>query len=165
MIIDNKVITQNDLTTEQWDLYKYLKKQYELDQDKWLFLEEDVYWFLRDNYTFLRPKTTFNNQPARRQITRDINALKNSKVIQVIVLSNSKGVKIATEKEAYDELVNEKIKLLKSLKTVNYQLNKIQKDGQLRLVLNYEKDMIETFIRNFENKEKCNEEDTNQDNW
>ena len=94
----------------------------------------------------LNPKSTWNNQTARRNITEDILALKKSNVVQVIILSTPKGSKIATESEIA-ELEKRKISLLKSLKIVYSQLDKSKLDGQKRLVLNQEKEYIETFLK------------------
>ena len=137
--------TENDLTTRQWEVYKLLKDVYKMDQNRFLSNKE-IYKALKEHYPKLKEDTYWNNQTARRNITDDILALKKSKVVQVIILSTPRGSKIATESEIA-ELEKRKISLLKSLKIVYSQLDKGKLDGQKRLVLNQEKEYIETFLK------------------
>jgi len=137
--------TKTGLTSRQWDLYKLFKDAYKVDPNRYLSNRE-IYKALREHYPALNPKSYWNNQTARRNITEDISALKKSKVVQVIILSTPKGSKIANEIEVI-ELEKRKISLLKSLKTVYSQLDKTKLDGQKRLVLNQEKEYIETFLK------------------
>src|SRR5690554_4121573 len=139
------VKTKNDLTTRQWELYKLLKDVYKVDSGRYLSNRE-IYKALREHYPPLKENVYWNNQTARRNITDDILALKKSKIIQVIILTTTRGSKIANENEV-NELEKRRISLLKSLKTVYSQLGKIPLDGQKRLVLGKEKEFIETFLR------------------
>lgn len=150
------IMIKNDLTAEQWKLYEFLKCQYKLNPNRWLEMEQDIYHSneLRENYPFIPHKTSFNNSQARRRLTNDLLALKESQRIQITILSNSKGIKIATEDEAHDELLKEKISILKSLKRVNFQLSKLEKDGQSRLVFNSEKPFIEAFLKDYDKGEE-----------
>lgn len=147
----NKVSTFNKThTTRQWNLYSILQLKFEKNPNKYLTLLE-IYESMRqsfphddDNYLHLKSSSVWNNQKARRDITNDVEALKKSEVIHHIVISNSCGVKIASNKDI-DKLEREKTSLLKSLKRVYFQLGKVQLDGQKRLVFNQEKDIIECF--------------------
>jgi len=82
---------------------------------------------------------------ARMHITNDIRAIKNSDVIQKIVISTTKGVKIANAEE-FDEWFKRKaISLKKQMKLLYKQLKKAQLNNQTRIVYNSERDFIEAF--------------------
>lgn len=136
---------QTKLTTRQWLLYAYLKDH----KNEWKQLEEILCdRELRALYPLPRPTTEFNNRADRRQLTDDITALKNSDVIQVIILSNSKkGIKIASEEEYLEMLQKEKISCLKKLKQTYKQLEKASLNNQMRLVFGREKNVIESLFR------------------
>lgn len=131
------------LTTRQWELYKYLKQhshEYKLRKE---ILED-----LKDLYPERRENQEFNNTTARRELSRDLTALKKSDVIQTVIISSSaKGIKLASEKEYQQYLQKERIKHLKALKTTYKQMEKAKMDGQTRIVLNYEKDFIESLLK------------------
>ena len=139
------VKTENDLTTRQWELYKLLKDVYKVDSGRYLSNRE-IYKALREHYPPLKENVYWNNQTARRNITDDILALKKSKIIQVIILTTVRGSKIASQGDL-KQLERDRISHLKSLKVIYSQLGKIKLDGQERIVLNKEKEFIETFLR------------------
>lgn len=147
----NKVNTFNNThTTRQWNLYALLEQEYKTNPNKYLTLRM-IYSAMRiayphdiDNYGLLKANVAWNNQKVRREITRDVEALKYSERIHHNVISSSNGVKIAN-KENIKNLEREKVSLLSSLKRVYFQLSKVQLDGQKRLVFNQEKDTIECF--------------------
>ena len=128
----------NDLTTRQYNLYKYLKEQTTFKHLSEIVLETDLYGEL--------PETDLNNSNAIRQLKKDIQALKKSGVIQTVIFScTSRGVKIAT-KEEYEEYsksvwaaINRRAKLQA------LQDKKAGLDNQTRLVFGYEKPIIEAF--------------------
>lgn len=131
------------LTTRQWELYKYLKQhshEYKLRKE---ILED-----LKDLYPERRENQEFNNTTARRELSRDLTALKKSEVIQTVIISSpARGIKLATESEFVNYLEKNRISLLKALK-VNYtQMVKAKLNGQKRIVLNYEKDIIESLLK------------------
>lgn len=149
--MNNNSIYNKTHTTRQWNLYAILKEAYNTNQTQYLKLK-NVYEEMRyryegelETYPYLKPNTSWNNQTARRQLTDDIEALKNSDIIQHIVISNASGVKLATADEVKDELEKEKNSLLKSLKRVYHQLDKASLDKQTRLVFNREKSIIDAF--------------------
>jgi hypothetical protein len=140
--------TENDLTTRQWKLYRLIKRVYKSNPNKNL-TNRSIYNAMYEDYPPLNPKSTWNNQAARRYITDDLSAIRASKIPQVIVLTTSRGSKIARKNEV-NQLERERISLLKSLKTVNSQLSKVKMDGQKRIVLNQEKEYIDTFLEQLE---------------
>lgn len=132
------------LNTRQWKLYEYLKKNSDRYVNREEILNDAV---LRAYYPLSKNTTQKNDRYDMRMLTADIQELKNDGTIQVVILSNkSKGIKIASEEEYYQSLLNEKISLLKRL-SLNYkQMSKASLNNQQRVVLNHEKSVIESFI-------------------
>ena len=127
----------SELTPRQWKLYEFLKSQ-----EDWV-KQELISSSLPDLYG--TDETPFHDTMARMHITNDIRAIKNSDVIQKIVISNAKGVKIANAEE-FDEWFKRKaISLKKQMKLLYKQLKKAQLNNQTRIVYNSERDFIEAF--------------------
>ena|SRR5690554_7413899 len=131
------------LNTRQWALYNYLKA----NSNKYKFNKE-ILFDLREFYPEKPETQEFNNSTGRRVLTSDLTALKNSDVIQTVIISSTKkGIKIATEEEYRNYLENRKLSLLKSLKTTYKQMEKAKLNNQKRIVLKYEKDIIESLLK------------------
>lgn len=126
---------QKGLTSRQWKLYSYLKKQKEFKTLKKIMLETGLYG---DNYEIY-------NSCGGRALRKDIRSLKESNVIQYTLLSTSSGIKIAT-KEEYIEYSRRRWRALeRAIKLQKIQDKKAGLDGQVRLVFNHEKPVIEAF--------------------
>ena len=127
----------SELTTRQWKLYEFLKSQ-----EDWV-KQEHISSSLPDLYG--TDETPFHDTMARINITNDIRAIKKSDVIQKIVISSSKGVKIATQDD-FGIYFDRKLKALKKqMKLLYKQLKKAQLNNQTRIVYNSERDFIEAF--------------------
>lgn len=134
-----------ELNSRQWALYDYLKYLYNKDENKWHNLKSlclALYSF--EEYTFEK-NAFFNNTAARRRITDDLNILANSDIIKRVVLSTSKGIKLANSDEVLKELDKKKISILKEINRLNKQYKKSSLNGQYRLVFGQEKEVIEAF--------------------
>lgn len=132
----------SELTSRQWLLYGLLKSK--KDWVKQAKIQED----LPNEYPLIYEdiEMPFHDTSARMNITNDIRAIKNSDVIQKIILSNAKGVKIATADE-FDEYFEKKSASLKrQFKLLYKQLKKAQMNEQTRIVFKSERDVIEAFI-------------------
>jgi hypothetical protein len=128
---------KSELTPRQWVLYEFLKSQ-----NDWV-KQKHISSSLPDLYG--TDETPFHDTIARINITNDIRAIKKSEVIQKIVISNAKGVKIANAKE-FDEWFKRKaISLKKQMGLLYKQLKKAQLNNQTRIVYNSERDFIEAF--------------------
>ena len=133
----------SELTPRQWKLYNFLK-----EQEDWV-KQERISSSLPDLYG--TSGTPFHDTIARIYITNDIRVIKKSDVIQKIVISNAKGVKIANAEE-FDEWFKRKaISLKKQMGLLYKQLKKAQLNNQTRIVFNSEREFIEAF------KEQSNE--------
>jgi len=128
---------KSELTPRQWVLYEFLKSQ-----NDWV-KQKHISSSLPDLYG--TDETPFHDTIARINITNDIRAIKKSEVIQKIVISNAKGVKIANVEE-FDEWFKRKaISLKKQMGLLYKQLKKAQLNNQTRIVYNSERDFIEAF--------------------
>ena len=129
---------KSELTPRQWVLYEFLKSQ-----NDWV-KQEHISSSLPE-YSVTEKDTPFHDTMARMHITNDIRAIKKSEVIQKIVISNAKGVKIANVEE-FDEWFKRKaISLKKQMGLLYKQLKKAQLNNQTRIVYNSERDFIEAF--------------------
>ena len=128
----------SELTTRQWKLYEFLKSQ-----EDWV--KQEHISSLLPEYSVTEKDTPFHDTMARLNITNDIRAIKKSDVIQKIIISSGKGVKIATQDD-FGIYFDHKLKALKKqMKLLYKQLKKAQLNNQTRIVYNSERDFIEAF--------------------
>jgi hypothetical protein len=131
------------LMTRQWKLYEFLKA----NEDKWL-TQHEIALGLKELYgAFGGEAIAFHDSDIRLRITEDIRALNNSDIIQKIILSSPKGIKIANEEE-YREWSLSKWKSIKGM--IRRLVGKDQKaklNGQVKLVFgeSVARDFYETF--------------------
>ncbi len=130
------------LTPRQWALYNYLKEQ----GDQWT-TQIDIAYALKHYYDVSFENSKFHDSKARLQITMDIRALNDSEVIQKIIMSGSKGVKIANESEFNTYIGREINAAVRRLMRAKRKAEKGNRDGQMRLVLGRERDTIEAFLK------------------
>lgn len=139
--------TKSELTPRQWRLYNILKAQASVG--KWTS-QFDLYCYMSawedTRYPVVLDDSKFHNSRTRIMMTEDIRAINNSAVIQKIILSSSKGVKIANEEEWKKYKESKKKSLLAQLKRYSILLQKARNDGQMRITFGSERDVIEAFI-------------------
>ena len=129
---------KKELISRQWRLYDYLKEQDDYKHLKDIVEETGLYGDL--------PETDINNSAAIRTLKKDIRALKESGIIQTVILSCTfKGVKIATKEEYEDYSKRIWAAINRRAKLQALQDKKAGLDGQYRLVFNQEKPIIEAF--------------------
>lgn len=129
---------KKELISRQWRLYDYLKAQTDYKHLKDIVEETGLYGEL--------PETDINNSAAIRTLKKDIRALRESGVIQTVILSCTfKGVKIATKEEYEDYSARVWAAINRRAKLQALQDKKAGLDGQYRLVFNQEKPIIEAF--------------------
>ena len=131
---------QNELNARQWAVYNLLKNnpdRYLTQLDIVLRLQE---WFVID-FT----ADTFHDSNARHMLTNDIRTINKSEAIQKIIISTSKGVKIASNAE-FEKYINaEFASIFRKLARTRQKARKAGLDGQMRIVLGSERDTIESF--------------------
>ena len=115
------------MNTRQWKLYEFLKEQDNMISRKEI-MDQLGLW---EN---------------SRVLTKDLQVIKENPVINRILITNRKGIKLASTKEEADfYLEKEKIEILSRLKRYFQQSHQIQLDNQTQIVWHTEKDTIEVF--------------------
>lgn len=133
---------KSELTPRQWALYNYLKKK----GDEWTTQLKtacdllEYYGNLGDYFP------NFHDCHARHLMTADIRAINDSSVIQKIVISSSKGIKLANSEE-FDRYIRKEIMAaVRRLMRAKHKAEKGSRDGQMRIVFNAERDTVKAFI-------------------
>lgn len=138
---------EHKLTPVEWKIYNYLKEH----TNEWIMQEDLAYVLFYDNWDnqVQYRGINFHNTALRKTITNAIRNLNNSDIIQKIILSSSKGVKIANKDEV-DKYIG------KHINAVVVRLNRLKKiakkasrDGQYKITFGkYERQIIEAFPKN-----------------
>lgn len=135
---------EHKLTTDEWKIYNYLKDH----NNEWIQQEDLAYdlfyneWLNDVKYS----ETDFHNTAIRKKITNAIRNLNNSPIIQKIILSSSKGVKIA-ERDEIDKYIGRHINcVVARLNRLKLIAKKASRDGQYKITFGkYERQIIEAF--------------------
>lgn len=129
------------MNKRQFALYNYLKEQ----GDKWTFQEEIarnlVEWY------YFKSGENFHNSNARLLMTKDIRAINDDPVIQKIIISSPRGIKLANETEFNAYIKGQYKSVFSKLKRIRQKERKASLDGQTRLVFKSERDCIEAFLK------------------
>lgn len=130
----------SELNARQWAVYNLLKS----NPDRYL-TQIEIAYALDDYYDTSFYNDQFHDSPARHLLTKDIRTINKSDVIQKIIISNSKGVKIASSAE-FEKYINaEFASIFRKLARTRQKARKAGLDGQMRIVLGNERDTIEAF--------------------
>lgn len=136
---------KKELNSRQWALYNYLKKR----GNEWT-----TQWFLalvipEYEYNGMQEETKqFHDSKVRIQMTKDIQVINDSGIIQKIILAGPKGIKLASREDYYKSIKSEFASVFRKLKRVRTKAKKAGLDNQMRIVFNTERDTIEAFIDN-----------------
>ena len=132
----------SELNARQWAVYNLLKN----NPDRYM-TQADIVLKLYEFYGAGAGVdwAMFHDSNARHLLTKDIRAINKSDVIQKIVISNNKGVKIASSAE-FEKYINaEFASIFRKLARTRQKAKKAGLDGQMRIVLGSERDTIEAF--------------------
>ena len=100
---------------------------------------------LKEYFTLDFTADTFHDSKARHMLTADIRTINKSDVIQKVVISTPKGIKIASSAE-FEQYINaEFAAIFRKLARTRQKARKAGLDGQMRIVLGSERDTIEAF--------------------
>lgn len=133
----------SELNSRQWALYNYLKDK----GDEWITqfqIVNDLFEHYGDkdwNYD-----KSFHDSPARHLLTKDIQTINKSNVIQKIILSSAKGIKLASESDFEVYIRSQYAALWRRKERLDKIAKKGKKDGQMRIVFGAERDTIKSFI-------------------
>lgn len=134
------------LSSIEWKIYNYLKER--TLEDKWTTQQELIDYL----------NTVGINVSNKRTIRRYIQNIRNSNVIQKIILTSySQGYRIMSDVEERKILVERRISILKSLKQCNNDIKKFNLNGQMRITTSkYERDYIESLLNHYEKEDVVN---------
>lgn len=130
----------SELNARQWALYNLLKN----NPDRY-WTQIEIAYKLREFYDTSFYNDQFHDSPARHMLTKDIRTINKSDVIQKVIISNSKGVKIASREEFERYISAEFASIFRRLARTRQKAKKAGLDGQMRIVLGNERDTIEAF--------------------
>lgn len=136
-----------ELNERQKQLYEILKSKSKIRG--WITQREiNLEQQKRNNKSgTVRIPLAFHSSAARRTMTEDIRAINRSETIEEIIITSSKGVKLAT-KEEFEEYVKRETKtVFRRLKQLRNKIKKAGLDGQIKIDINEDgKDTINVFI-------------------
>lgn len=118
--------TSEENARRQEELYQFLLSR----GDKWTSMEQTTDT-IRSYPAYFR--TTYHNSTARRLLTRDIEAINNSDCYEKIIISGSRGIKLATESEFSRFVRAEMREIFKKLKRLRLIIRKGTRDQQTDL--------------------------------
>lgn len=134
----------SELNSRQWALYEFLKER----GDQWT-TQYDTAKALKtiDGLYADIDHEDFHNCNARYLMTADIRAINESSVIQKVIISSGKGIKIANKEEFKRYIQKERSAAIRRLMRVRIKERKGARDGQGRITFGeYERDTIKAFI-------------------
>ncbi len=117
------------LTTKQWRLYDFLQDQ----GDQWSSRRLIATKLYLDSHEKFKAFKGTNNCPIIRQVTKDIQALRNNAEINKIIISGVRGVKIANAEEVEKWLDNRFISCMGELKRYYKDIDRLKRNGQYRV--------------------------------
>ena len=133
---------KSELTPRQWALYNLLKEK----GDEWTFQATLAAGIPEYNYDGEEDFALFHDSAARMQMTADIRAINDSNVIQKVIISSPKGIKLANSEE-FDRYIRKEIMAaVRRLMRAKHKAAKGNRDGQMRIVFNSERDTVKAFI-------------------
>lgn len=137
----------SQLNPRQWALYRFLKER----GDQWttqvqaaVTLQKMYYGQIYENWS--GDPAEFHDSGARLQMTLDIRKINDSGVIQKVIISSRKGIKIANEEEFERYIRLEIGAAVRKLLRAKRKAAKGSLDGQMRFVFNSERDTVKAFL-------------------
>lgn len=134
---------KSELNPRQWAVYNLLKN----NPDRYM-TQQEIAYALQEHFTtetLAFADVPFHDSAARHTLTKDIRTINKSDVIQKIIISNSKGVKIANREEFEKYISAEFASIFRKLARTRQKAKKAGLDKQMRIVLGSERDTIEAF--------------------
>lgn len=136
---------KSELTPIQWALYRFLKER----GDVWTTQYHIARELGKDypEYHYSRKANDFHDSPIRLRMTADIRKINDSGVIQKVIISSSKGIKLANEEE-FDKYIRKEVgAAVRRLMRAKRKAEKGERNGQFKITFGeYERDVIEAFI-------------------
>lgn len=133
---------KGELNSRQWALYNYLKEK----GDEWTSQWQICFDIPEYPYKIIENTTAFHDSPVRHLLTKDIQTINKSNVIQKIILSSPKGIKLASESDFDVYIRSQYAALWRRKERLDKIVKKGRKDGQMRIVFGSERDTVKSFI-------------------
>lgn len=133
---------KNELNSRQWALYNYLKEK----GDEWTCQWQIALEIPEYKYDGEQDAALFHDSTARKQMTADIRTINDSSIIQKVIISSAKGIKIANSEEFDLHTRKEIMAAVRRLQRAKRKAEKGNRDGQMRLVFNSERDTVKAFL-------------------
>ena len=131
-----------ELNSRQFALYNFLKEC----GDVWT-TQKNVAYALNEWYDVSFDDNSFHDSVTRHQMTNDIRAINDSNVIQKIIISSPKGIKLANKDEFSRYIRKEIYSAVRRLMRAKRKAEKGNRDGQGRITFTKgEREVIEAFI-------------------
>lgn len=134
---------EKELNARQWALYNYLKKRGNDWTSQW-YLAAVIPEYGYDHA--MQDTKLFHDSNIRKTMTADIRAINDSGIIQKVIITGAKGVKLATREDFEAYIKSEFSAVFRKLKRVRTKAKKAGLDKQMKIVFNTERDTIEAFI-------------------
>ena len=131
----------SELNSRQWALYNYLKEQ----GGEWIY-QIDLVYALKEFYDVSFADNEFHDSQARLLLTKDIQTINKSNVIQKIILSSPKGIKLASESDFDVYIRSQYAALWRKKERLDKIAKKGNRDGQMRITFGSERDTVKAFI-------------------
>ena len=129
----------SELNSRQWALYNYLKER----GDEWTYQEKAAADIPEYPYSMY---AIFHDSRARHMMTSDIRAINKSNVIQKVIITGAKGIKLASKDDFIAYLKRQYAALWRRKERIDKIARKGLNDQQMRIVFGHERDTIEAFI-------------------
>lgn len=135
---------KSELNSRQWALYNYVKSMNDTWTTQWNVAKA---LYLLDGYYAIEDKENFHDTHTRHLMTADIRAINESSVIQKVIISSGKGIKIANKDEFDRYIKKERMAAIRRLVRVRIKEKKGSLDGQTRITFGqYERDTVKAFL-------------------
>ena len=132
----------SELNSRQWALYRYLKER----GDEWTYQAQAAAEIPEYKYSGDEDFALFHDSPVRHLMTKDIREINKSNVIQKVIITGAKGIKLANKDEFLEYLKRQYAALWRRKERIDKMACKWFKDQQMRLVFGRERDTIQAFI-------------------
>lgn len=131
---------ENQLNSRQWKLYNLLK-----DNGDCFITQLEAARRLPQYYGEYEAEK-FHDSPARMLMTKDIRAINEAGVIQKIIISSPKGIKLSNEAEFKRYIRAEFGAIFRKLTRTRTKAGKAARNGQGRIVFHTEREFVEAFL-------------------
>jgi hypothetical protein len=139
---------EREMNEKQKALYEYL----ETAGDNWtpqVQVARDLYEYFGNSECCLEPKD-YHNTTERLKLLYDCREINSNPIFEKIIISNSKGIKLATEEEFYKYINNQYSSIFRKLKRVREIECKAKRNNQINFMGDYVEAFLKDISENFE---------------